>query len=69
MIFHNYHHMNVGSVHNVNKPNKCYDKCNTLLAQKDVITITNREFVHSFKKDLQKVIKSLHHKYMDNELE
>ena len=48
---------------------KCYDKCNTLLAQKDVITITNREFVHSFKKDLQKVIKSLHHKYMDNELE
>ena len=47
---------------------KCYDKCKTLLIQKDVITITNREFVHSFKKDLQKVIKSLHFKHMDNEL-
>ena len=47
---------------------KCYDKCNTLLVQKDVISISNREFVHSLKKDLQKVIKSLHHKYMGNAL-
>ena len=47
---------------------KCYDKCNTLLAQKDIMRHNYHNILLPLKKDLQKVIKSLHHKHMDNEM-
>jgi len=54
---------------------QCYTKCKILLSSVNKGDIffqdfkgTPLEFTQTLKKDLQKVIKSLHHKHMENEI-